>query len=68
MPLDPNIKLEPVADDVEGSRSNTYTSLLGELQFLANAKRPDIAHAVSKLASYTANPSLQHASVLKCIL
>jgi hypothetical protein len=68
MPLDPNIKLEPVADDVEGSRSNAYASLLGELQFLANATRPDIAHAVSKLASYTATHpySMQARSNASC--
>ena len=58
MPLDPNTPLEPNPDGNEGSRSNSYARLLGELQFLANAMRPDISYAVSRLASYTANPSL----------
>jgi hypothetical protein len=35
-PLDPNIKLEPNSDGSEGSRSNSFARLLGELQFLAN--------------------------------
>ena len=68
MPLDPNTPLEPNPDGNEGSRSNSYARLLGELQFLANATRPDISYAVSRLASYTANPSLQHISVLKRVL
>ena len=33
-----------------------------------NATRPDIAYAVNRLASYTANPSLQHNTSLKRIL
>jgi hypothetical protein len=33
-----------------------------------NTTRPDIAYAVNRLASYTANLSLQHVRVLKCIL
>ena len=68
MPLDPNGVLEPNPDGEPGDRSNSYARLLGELQFLANATRPDIAFAVNRLASYTANPSLQHASALKRIL
>jgi hypothetical protein len=68
MPLDPNSPLQPNPDGNEGDRSNSYARLLGELQFIANATRPDIAYAVSRLASYTANPSLQHVGVLKRVL
>jgi transposase InsO family protein len=69
MPMDPNVKLEPNPDGNEGgNRSNSYARLLGELQFLANATRPDIAYAVNRLAAYSANPTLQHASALKRIL
>jgi hypothetical protein len=68
MPMDPNIKLEPNPDGGDGNRSNSFAKLLGELQFLANATRPDIAYAVNRLASYTANPSLQHSTALKRIL
>ena len=68
MPLDPNVILEKNPDGQEGSRSNSYAKLLGELQFLANATHPDIAYAVNRLASYTANPSLQHNTSLKRIL
>jgi hypothetical protein len=68
MPMDPNIKLQPNSDGNEGNRSNSYAKVLGELQFLANATRPDIAFAVNRLAAYTANPSLQHVGALKRIL
>ena len=67
-PLDLNIKLEPNPDGSEGNRSNSFARLLGELQFLANCTRPDIAFAVNRLASYTANPSLQHFTAVKRIL
>ena len=45
-----------------------YVQLLGELQYVANAMCPDITYAVNRLASYTANPSLQHQTALKRIL
>ena len=51
MPLDPNSPLQPNPDGNEGDRSNSYARLLGELQFIANATRPDIAYTVSRLAS-----------------
>jgi hypothetical protein len=67
-PLDPNIKLEVNPVEMEGNRSNAYAMLLGKLQYLATATRPDIAYAVNRLASYTANPSLIHYTAAKRIL
>jgi hypothetical protein len=67
-PLDQNILIEPNPKGNEGDRSNTYARLLGELQFLANATRPDITFAVNRLVAYIANPSLQHISTLKRVL
>jgi hypothetical protein len=66
--MDPNIKLQPNSDGNEGNRSNSYAKVLRELQFLANATRPDIVFAVNRLAVYTANPSLQYVGALKQIL
>jgi hypothetical protein len=68
MPLDPNVVLEPNPDGSAGDRSNSYARLIGELQFIANATRPDIAHAISRLSSYTANPTMQHITALKHVL
>jgi hypothetical protein len=67
-PLDPNVPLEPNPERNKGDRSNAFAQLLHALQFVANATRPDIAYAVNKLASYTANPTLQHVTALKRIL
>ena len=68
MPMDPIIPIEPNPDGNEGSRSNSYAHLFGELQFLTNTTRLDIAYAVNKLAAYTVNSSLQHVGALKQIL
>jgi hypothetical protein len=37
-------------------------------QYVANATRPDISFAVNRLATYTANPSTEHYSMIKQIL
>ena len=46
MPLDPHIPLESNPEFHEPNRSNSYAKLLGEMQYLANATRPDISYAV----------------------
>ena len=67
-PLDPNMQLVPNPEGNIGNRSNSFARLLGELQYIANATRPDILYMVNWLALYTANPSLQHTTALKRIL
>jgi hypothetical protein len=66
--MDPKIKLKPNPEGNQGDRSNVYAQLLGELQYVVNATRPDITYAINRLASYTANPDLQHQTALKCVL
>jgi hypothetical protein len=67
-PLDLNVPIEPNPDESDGDCSNPFARLLGKLQYLANATRLDIAFAVNRLASYTANPSTLHYSMRKRIL
>jgi hypothetical protein len=67
-PLDPNVPIQPNPDHTEGNRSNPFAQLLGELQYLANATRPDIAFTINRLASFTANPSMKHYEMIKRIL
>ena len=67
-PLDPNITLVSNPDSNEINHSNDYARLLGELQYISNTTRPDITYKVSRLVSYTGNPSLQHYTALKQIL
>jgi reverse transcriptase-like protein len=57
-PMDPKKKMELNPKGNQGDRSNAYAQLLGELQYVGNATRPDITYAVSRLASYMANPDL----------
>jgi len=45
-PLDPNVKLKPNTNEQEGNNNNEYASLIGSLQYLTVATRPDIAYAV----------------------
>ena len=69
MPLDPNMKLEPNPEGEEDSeRQNAYALLLGSLQYLSTATRPDITFVVNRLAAYTKNPSLAHYTALKRVL
>ena len=68
MPLDPNIKIEPYPDRNEGNQSNTYTQLIGKLQFIVNSTQPDIMYAINRLTSYIANLSMQHQTALKRVL
>jgi hypothetical protein len=68
MPMEPKIKLVPNPKDNAPNRSNSYAQLIGELHYISNSTRPDIAYAVNKLASYTANPSLEHYTAVKRIL
>ena len=68
MPLDPNVKLVSNPDGNQGDRSNSFAQLLGELQYIANSTRPNIAFVVNRLVSYTANPSMQHIMAAKRIL
>jgi hypothetical protein len=68
MPLDSNVVLEPNPDGNTGDHSNSYARLIGKLQFIANATRLDIAYTISRLSSYTTNPTLQHISALKWVL
>ena len=68
MPLNPNIKILLNPKGNEGNCSNSFAQLLGELQYIANAMRPDITFAINKLVSYIVNPSMQHTTVIKRIL
>jgi len=59
-PLDPNVKLESNKAEREGNSNNDYASLIGSLQYLTVATCLDIAYAINRLASFTANPSFEH--------
>jgi len=66
-PMDTSLVLEP-GESEAGNRSNNYASLIGSLMYAAVATRPDIAYAVNRLASFTANPTLSHWNAAKRIM
>ena len=68
MPLDPNVKIIQNPNGNSGNRSNSFAQLLGKLQYIAISTRSDIGYAVNQLASYAANPSMQHVMAAKRIL
>lgn len=68
MPLDSNSILDRIPMAARGIASNSYARLLGELQFLASATRLDNSYTDNRLASYTANPSLENVGASKRIL
>jgi hypothetical protein len=68
MPLDPAVILEKENTDKDGNRSNSYTSLIGSMMYLAVAMRPDISYAIQRLSSFTANPGLSHWGAAKRVL
>jgi hypothetical protein len=68
-PLDSTERMKSVEKSSnKGDRSKNYASLIGSLMYAAIATRPDIAYAVNRLASYTANPDMSHWTAAKRIL
>ena len=69
MLLNPNVKLKPTLEGQDDSkRQNAYTSLLGSLQYLLTATRPNITFAINWLAAYTSNLGLSYYMALKRVL
>ena len=66
--MDHNHLPKPNPNYKNTNRSNSYVSLLGEIQYLAVCMCPDIAYTVHKLASFAANSTLTHHTMLKRIL
>lgn len=55
-------------EEDEESKDFPYRELIGSLMYAAIASRPDIAHAINKLAQYSSNPSRAHWKLAKRIL
>ena len=69
-PMDPGIKLSkspvPLSKEEALMMLNIpYMNAVGALMYLAIATRPDIAHAVAKLAQYNSNPGIAHWKAVK---
>ncbi|XP_070050486.1 secreted RxLR effector protein 161-like [Nicotiana tomentosiformis] len=65
-PYDPSIQLKR---NKKSSNSQTeYAKIIGNVMFLMNYTRPDIAYAVSRLSRYTHNPSSEYWNAFHCLL
>ena len=45
-----------------------YASAIGSIMYVMLCTRPDIAHALSVMSRYQADPGLEHWKAVKCIL
>ena len=57
-PLSPYCDLSPSTGEVDEAAVKEYQRLIGAINWAAVATRPNIAHAVSVLASHLLNPCL----------
>jgi hypothetical protein len=66
-PMDPNVVLERFESQGQlvDERNRSYAEHMGSLIWPATISRPDIAFAVARLGSYTANPGPAHWTALK---
>ena len=68
IPMDPKEKWDLPDDPLFPAETKVYQRIIGRLMYLMVGTRPDIAYAVTKLAQFSARPSLHHWSGTICIL
>ena len=59
-PVDTKVQMFPKQEREEACHQTEYASLIGSLMYATVATWPDIAYAINRLASFTANPDLRH--------
>ena len=64
-PLVPKEAIWPTGQDDIPVNSTKYREVIGMLSYLATHTRPDITHAVSKLAQFQVNPCERHMNCIK---
>ncbi|KAH8284447.1 hypothetical protein KR018_000400, partial [Drosophila ironensis] len=67
-PLDPGYQADCNETTCVKANITHFQSLIGSLMYLAVLSRPDISHAVSKLAQRSTDPHVEHESAAKHIL
>ena len=66
-PTEPGTKLIKASKESQLVDQETYQSAVGSLLYLSTRTRPDIAYAVSSVARYCSQPTLQHWIAVKRI-
>ena len=67
-PVDTSQKLQKGEGDDASVSKTQFQSAVGSLLYLSGWTRPDIAFAVSNVARFTSNPTMQHWTAVKRIL
>jgi hypothetical protein len=68
IPLPPNQHKEPQGKQLQAEDRARYQKTTGELLYLANSTRPDLAYSVGYLARYLQSPMTSHYNQLKQVL
>lgn len=67
-PMDHNIRLLRSTDDDERVSSTSYQQIVGSINYLATATRPDLSYSITHLSQFNSDPSTLHMSALKRLL
>uniref|UniRef100_A0A1X7SRH6 Reverse transcriptase Ty1/copia-type domain-containing protein n=1 Tax=Amphimedon queenslandica TaxID=400682 RepID=A0A1X7SRH6_AMPQE len=67
-PINVGEKLSKAAEESIRADPEKYQSAVGRLLYLSTTTRPDIAFAVSSVAKYTSDPTVQHWKAVKHII
>jgi len=65
IPLQPNQHKDPPGDALSAYATESYRRTVGELMYLANSTRPDLAYAAAYLACHLQVPTRAHQAHLK---
>jgi hypothetical protein len=68
IPLPPNQHKDPLGELLEENDVQQYRKVVGELMYLANMTRPDLAYSAGYLARFLQSPSQAHQHQLKEVL
>ena len=64
-PLDPKCSLQSAPEEEEAFEQNLYQQMIGSLMYLVTCTRPDLAHVVSFLSTFSARPLSCHHTAVK---
>lgn len=64
-PASPSVILGRYADSEDFDGSFHYASIIGKLNYLERATRPDIAYATHQCARFSKNPKIQHGKAVR---
>jgi len=68
LPIGAGARLERAGEPLTGEDPNLYQELVGCLNYLATATRPDIAFAVGRLSRFVSAPMVAHLAAAKVVL